>query len=109
MREVESLSVTDRMALMEYLARSVQKELELKPRRKKGSSLNRVVGALREKGKPAPTDTEVQDMLSDYLMKKHCGMSKIMKNRLARQTDGMVFYARRRLDCRKAPVDESIG
>lgn len=69
--EVESLSVTDRMALMEYLARSVQKDLELKPRRKKGSSLNRVVGALREKGQPAPSDAEVKDMVADYLMKKH--------------------------------------
>ncbi|MGC1378550.1 MAG: hypothetical protein WA821_20125 [Anaerolineales bacterium] len=77
MREVESLSVTDRMALMEYLARSVQKELELKPRRKKGSSLNRVVGALRapravrEKGQPAPTDSEVKAMVADYLIEKH--------------------------------------
>jgi len=71
MREVESLSVTDRMALMEFLARSVQKELELKPRRRKGSSFDRVVGALREKGKPAPTDNEVKDMLADYLIKKH--------------------------------------
>ena len=77
MREVESLSVTDRMALMEYLARSVQKELELKPRRKKGSSLNRVVGALRasravrEKGRPAPTDSEVKAMVADYLIEKH--------------------------------------
>ena len=74
MREVESLSVTDRMALMEYLARSVQKELELKPRRKKGSSLNRVVGALRasrEKGQPAPTDSEVRNIVADYLIEKH--------------------------------------
>jgi hypothetical protein len=69
--EVEQLSVKDRMVLMEYLARSVQKELEFKPRRKKGSSLERVLGALREKGKPAPTDEEVQNMLADYLIEKH--------------------------------------
>ena len=71
MREVESLSVKDRMALMEYLSRSVQKELELKPRRKKGSSLDHVLGALREKGKPAPKDKEVQDMIVDYMIEKH--------------------------------------
>ena len=69
--EVEQLSVKDRMVLMEYLARSVQKELEFKSRRKKGSSLERVQGALREKGKPAPTDEEVQNRLADYLIKKH--------------------------------------
>lgn len=70
-REVELLSVKDRMALMEYLARSMQKELELKPRHKKGSSLDRVLGALREKGKPAPTDEEVQTIIADYLIGKH--------------------------------------
>jgi hypothetical protein len=69
--EVERLSIKDRMALMEYLARSVQKEFELKPRRKKGSSLERVLGALRTKGKPAPTDKEVQNMIADYLIEKH--------------------------------------
>ncbi|MDX9992868.1 MAG: hypothetical protein RBS68_12590 [Anaerolineales bacterium] len=68
--EVDLLSVKERVALMEYLARSVQKELE-KPHRKKGSSLNRVLGALREKGKPAPTDEEVQNMITDYLIEKY--------------------------------------
>lgn len=70
-KEVEHLSVKERMALMEYLARSVQNELELKPRRKKGSSLGRVLGALRVKGTPAPTDQEIKNMTADYLIEKH--------------------------------------
>ena len=61
MREVESLSIQDRMALMEYLARSVQEDLELQLRRKRGPSLNGVTGTLRENRKSAPMDMDVQD------------------------------------------------
>ena len=61
--EVDRLSVKERVDLMEYLVRSVQKGLEDKRRRKSGSSLNRVLGALREKGKPAPTDEDVKKCL----------------------------------------------
>jgi hypothetical protein len=37
----------------------------------KDSSLFRVLGALREPGKPAPTDEEVEQMVADYLLEKH--------------------------------------
>ena len=70
-QQVDRLPLDDRMALMEYLARSMQNELRVRARRKKGSSLDRVLGALREKGKPAPTDEEVQNMIADYLIEKH--------------------------------------
>jgi hypothetical protein len=35
------------------------------------SSLFRVLGALREEDKPAPTDEEVEQMIADYLLEKH--------------------------------------
>lgn len=37
----------------------------------KDSSLFRVLGALREEGKPAPSDEDVDQMLTDYLAEKH--------------------------------------
>jgi hypothetical protein len=70
-QQVDRLPLDDRMALMEYLARSMQNELKSRARRKKSSSLDRVLGILREKGKPAPTDEEVQNMIADYLIEKH--------------------------------------
>jgi len=70
-QQVDRLPLDDRMALMEYLARSMQNELRARARRKKGSSFDRVLGSLREKGKPAPTDEEVQNMIADYLIEKH--------------------------------------
>jgi hypothetical protein len=70
-QQVDRLPLDDRVALMEHLARSMQNELRVRARRKKGSSLDRVLGALREKGKPAPTDEEVQNMIADYLIEKH--------------------------------------
>lgn len=71
MKQIDRMPINDRVALMEYLARSVHRELERKPRRRKGSSLDRLMGILREPGKPAPTDQEVQDMIADYLIEKH--------------------------------------
>jgi len=37
----------------------------------KNSSLFKVLGALREEGKAAPTDKEVEQMIADYLLEKH--------------------------------------
>ncbi len=71
LQQVDRLPLKDRMILIEYAARSVQTELAGKRAKKRGSSLNRVVGALRVKGKPAPTDEEVKKMYVDHLVEKY--------------------------------------
>ena len=70
-QEVDRLPLEERMALIEYAVRSVQTELAGKPVRKKRSSLKRMVGALRVKGKPAPTDAELKKMYVDHLVEKY--------------------------------------
>lgn len=71
LQQVDRLPLKDRMILIEYAARSVQTELIGKRTKKRGSSLNRVVGALKMKGKPAPTDAEVKKMYVDHLVEKY--------------------------------------
>jgi hypothetical protein len=71
LQQVDRLPLKDRMILIEYAARSVQTELVGKRVKKRGSSLNRVLGALRVKGKPAPTDEEVKKMVVDHLVEKY--------------------------------------
>lgn len=71
LQQVDRLPLKDRMALIEYTARSVQSELAGKRTKKRGSSLDRVLGALREKGKPAPSDEELKEMYVDSLIEKH--------------------------------------
>lgn len=82
--KVKRMSQAEKLALLRVLADSLGEEM---PKRKrapkkvdfqpgkftpaKNSSLFRVLGALREEGKPAPTDAEVEQMIADYLIGKH--------------------------------------
>ncbi len=76
--EVELLSIKERVALMEYLAHSLQKELE-KPRRKtrKTSKIEMPAkiefsrGMLRRAGVPPLTDDEVEQALADSLIEDY--------------------------------------
>ncbi len=65
--EIGHLSITERLSLIEQLTRSVQAELA-PPRR--GSSLERLQGILKTAG-PTPSDEEVRNIITDYLIEKH--------------------------------------
>jgi hypothetical protein len=65
--EIGHLSIEERLRLIEQLARSVQADLA--PSRR-GSSLERLQGILKTDG-PPPTDEDVREMITDYLIEKH--------------------------------------
>ncbi len=85
MKKIQRLTISEQQAIYNEL----QRTLETAPRKNvarkreainyrvgafqpaKDSSLFRVLGALREEGKPAPTDGQVEQMVADYLLKKH--------------------------------------
>ena len=78
------MSQAEKLALLRVLADSLgdetsrqkrsKKALDFQPGRfkpTKDSSLFGVLGALRDEGKPAPNDEEVELMIADYLIEKH--------------------------------------
>ncbi len=82
--KVKRMSQAEKLALLRVLADSIGEETPKQKRAKKtadfqpgrfkpakDSSLFRVLGALRDEGKPAPNDEEVELMLAGYLTGKH--------------------------------------
>jgi hypothetical protein len=69
--EIDRLSVEERIRLMEALTRSLQVELRPTRRKKRGSSLRRVMGVLRLEGGKAPSDRELRDQYVNHLIQKH--------------------------------------
>jgi len=82
--KVKQMSQAEKLALLRVLADSIGNEAPKRKRAKKivdfqpgrftparDSSLFRALGALREEGKTAPTDSEVEQMMADYLMERH--------------------------------------
>jgi hypothetical protein len=82
--KVKQMSQAEKLALLRVLADSIGDETPKQKRSKKAqefqpgkfkpakdSSLFRVLGALREEGKPAPNDEEVEAMIAGYLIEKH--------------------------------------
>ena len=81
--KVKQLSQAEKLQLLKVLADSLSPEQRTKRAKKtvdfqlgrftpaKDSSLFRVLGALREEGRPAPSDAEVEQMIADYLIEKH--------------------------------------
>ena len=84
-KQIKRLSTSEQQAVYKELKRTLKdaprnrisksrKAVSYKPgvfKPNKGSSLFKVLGALREEGKPAPTDNEVEKMIADYLLEKH--------------------------------------
>ena len=82
--KVKQLSQAEKLALLRVLADSLGEETPKRKRAKKvidfqpgrftpakDSSLFQALGALSEEGKPAPTDEEVEQIIANYLIKKH--------------------------------------
>ncbi|MCC6299760.1 MAG: hypothetical protein IT314_10710 [Anaerolineales bacterium] len=69
--EIDRLSVDERIRLMEALTRSLQVELRPTRRKKRGSSLQRVMGVLRVKGGKVPSDNELREQYVNHLIQKH--------------------------------------
>ena len=67
--EIKRLPMTERLALLEALARDLREEMQ-PPATPRASSLERVRGLLQTDA-PPPTDEEVQDMIADYLLEKY--------------------------------------
>jgi hypothetical protein len=69
--EIDRLSLEERIRLMEALTHSLQMDLRPTRRKKRGSSLRRVMGVLRVKDGKAPSDRELRDEYVNYLIQKH--------------------------------------
>jgi hypothetical protein len=68
--EAMGLPLHERLTLLELLAHSIQQELWEKRGSRNGSSLNRVLGALKLE-RPAPSDEEIKNEYIDYLIEKY--------------------------------------
>ncbi len=82
--KVKQMSQAEKLALLRVLADSLGNEAPKQKLAKKvvdlqsgrftparDSSLLRALGALREEGKTAPTDIEIEQLIADSLMEKH--------------------------------------
>lgn len=67
-REVVRLPLTERLALLEFVTRSVREELA--PRQDGPSSLAGILGIGRSDG-TTPTDDELRESYADYLIEKY--------------------------------------
>jgi hypothetical protein len=68
--EIENLSLNEQLALMETLVRFISRRTF--KRSTPETSLERVRGMLKPvPGEPMPTDAELADDYTDYLMKKY--------------------------------------
>jgi hypothetical protein len=67
-RTIQTLPLTERLSLLEVLAQSLQVDIEVKDTYE--SSLVRVRGIFKADG-PAPTDQELEDNYTNYLIEKY--------------------------------------
>lgn len=67
--EVENLSLDEQLSLMETLARLISRRTSKRTTSK--TSLERVRGMLTPPGESTPTDAELIDDYTNYLMKKY--------------------------------------
>jgi len=68
MTEIRNLSVEEKLELLRTLTHTLRDEWHPPPRA--GSPVSRVRGLLKPDG-PTPTDAEVMDAYTDYLMEKY--------------------------------------
>jgi hypothetical protein len=69
--ELNTLSLDERLKLLEALTHSLQGELHPRLRARKGSSLKRVLGVLRPAKGEIPGDAELKDDYINHLVRKH--------------------------------------
>jgi hypothetical protein len=70
LKEVERLPLKERLALLEFLAQSVQKEIGEQPLSSKESILPRVLGALKAGSNDDLTDKRIKEEYAEYLIRK---------------------------------------
>ncbi len=72
--EIKQLSVSERLALIEAISRSLREDLEAKAdageQAQKLAAVRRLRGALKPEGK-LPSDEEVKESYTDYLAEKY--------------------------------------
>jgi hypothetical protein len=68
--EIERLPLDEQLALLEVLTRSLRKMLTQSDAKEPGKSLALVRGMLKPDG-PMPTDEELEQDYTDYLIKKY--------------------------------------
>ena len=66
--EIKRLSLEERLELLKLLTHSLRDERQKRPREE--SSVNRVRGMLKPDG-PIPSDSELNDEYTDYLVEKY--------------------------------------
>lgn len=85
--EITRLSVADRIALIEAISRSLREDLEANgasnntpdlpasdaadERARRLDAVRRLRGALKPDNGPPPSDEEVKEIITDYLMEKY--------------------------------------
>ena len=68
--EIERLPLNEQLALLEVLTRSLRKTLTQSDAKKSGNSLKLVRGMLKPDG-PMPTDEELKEDYTNYLIRKY--------------------------------------
>ena len=68
--EIERLPLNEQLALLEALTRSLRKALTQSDTKEPGKSLKLVRGMLKPDG-PMPTDEELKQDYTDYLIRKY--------------------------------------
>jgi len=68
--EIAQMPLNEQLMLLETITRLMREEVAVKSKRKSRSSLNRMLGILKPDG-PMPTDQELKDDYTNYLIKKY--------------------------------------
>jgi len=68
--EIAQMPLNEQLMLLETISRLVREEVVVKARRKSRSSLDRMLGILKSDG-PLPTDQELKDDYTNYLINKY--------------------------------------
>jgi hypothetical protein len=68
---IEKLSVEERLTLLSAIAQSVQRDLQPQPDTNKRAIVDQLRGCLKQQGKTAPTDAEIEAMREERLVEKY--------------------------------------
>jgi hypothetical protein len=68
---IEKLPVEERLILLSAIAQSVQRDLQPQPKLDKRAIIDQLRGCLKQPGKSALTDAEIETMREQRLMEKY--------------------------------------
>jgi hypothetical protein len=68
---IEKLSVEERLTLLSAIAQSVQRDLQPQHATDKRAIVDQLRGCLKQHGKPAPTDAEIEEMREERLVENY--------------------------------------